>query len=46
MYTEQVNHDPAIKFIQSGFQLAGRPCMGSWVDYGLGSDNANLPSSS
>jgi hypothetical protein len=34
MYTEQVNHDPAIKFIQSGFQLAGRPCMGSWVDYG------------
>ena len=44
MYTEQVNHDPAIKFIQSGFQLAGRPCMGSWVDYGLGSDNDNLPS--
>jgi hypothetical protein len=39
-----VNHDPAIKFIQSGFQLAGRPCMGSWVDYGLGADNANLPS--
>jgi hypothetical protein len=44
MYTEQVNHDPAIKFIQSGLQLAGRPCMGSWVDYGLGSDNDNLPS--
>jgi hypothetical protein len=44
VYTEQVNHDPAIKFIQSGFQLAGRPCMGSWVDYGLGSDNDNLPS--
>jgi hypothetical protein len=44
VYTEQVNHDPAIKFIQSGFQLAGRPCMGSWVDYGLGSDNNNLPS--
>jgi hypothetical protein len=44
MYTEQVNHDPAIKFIQSGFQLAGRPCMGSWVHYGLGSDNADLPS--
>jgi hypothetical protein len=44
VYTEQVNHDPAIKFIQSGFQLAGRPCMGSWVDYGLGTDNDNLPS--
>jgi hypothetical protein len=44
MYTEQVNHDPAIKFIQSGFQLAGRPSMGSWVDYGLGSDNRDLPS--
>ena len=44
MYTEQVNHDPAIKFIQSGFQLAGRPCMGSWVHYGLGSENADLPS--
>lgn len=43
MYTEQVNHDPAIKFIQSGFQLAGRPCMGSWTHYGLGSDNADLP---
>lgn len=44
MYTEQVNHDPAIKFIQSGFQLAGRPSMGSWVHYGLGSDNVDLPS--
>jgi len=44
MYTEQVNHDPAIKFIQSGFQLAGRPSMGSWVDYGLGTDNRDLPS--
>ncbi len=43
MYTEQVNHDPAIKFIQSGFQLAGRPSMGSWVDYGLGTDNRDLP---
>jgi hypothetical protein len=43
VYTEQVNHDPAIKFVQSGFQLSGRPCMGSWVDYGLGSDNADLP---
>jgi len=43
MYTEQVNHDPAIKFIQSGFQLAGRPCMGAWTHYGLGSDNADLP---
>ena len=43
MYTDQVNHDPAIKVIQSGFQLAGRPSIGSWIDYGLGSDNRNLP---
>src|SRR5215469_2315167 len=44
MITEQVNHDPAIKFIQSGFQLAGRPSIGAWVHYGLGSDNTDLPS--
>ncbi len=44
MYTEQINHDPAITFFQSGHQLAGRPSIGSWLSYGLGSDNENLPS--
>ncbi len=43
MHTEAINHDPAITFIQTGSQLPGRPCMGSWVDYGLGSENENLP---
>ncbi|HRO44724.1 DUF1501 domain-containing protein [Agriterribacter sp.] len=43
MYTEQINHDPALTFMQTGNQLAGRPSMGSWVHYGLGSDNDNLP---
>ncbi len=43
MYTEAINHDPATTFIQTGSQLPGRPCMGSWIDYGLGSDNENLP---
>src|SRR5690349_19686252 len=39
MYTEQINHDPAVTFAQTGFQLAGRPSMGAWVTYGLGSEN-------
>ncbi len=43
MHTEAINHDPAITFMQTGSQLPGRPCMGSWVDYGLGSENENLP---
>jgi len=43
MHTEQINHDPAITFFQTGHQLAGRPSIGSWVAYGLGSDNADLP---
>ena len=43
MHTEAINHDPAITFIQTGSQLPGRPSMGSWVDYGLGSENQNLP---
>ncbi len=43
VHTEAINHDPAITFIQTGSQLPGRPCMGSWVNYGLGSENANLP---
>ena len=44
MYTEAINHDPAITFMQTGSQLSGRPSIGSWVSYGLGSDNENLPS--
>ena len=44
MFTEAINHDPAITFLQTGAQLSGRPAMGSWLDYGLGSDNQNLPS--
>ncbi len=43
MNTEAINHDPAITFIQTGFQQPGRPCMGSWINYGLGSENQNLP---
>src|SRR5437660_5428835 len=41
--TEAINHDPAITFIQTGFQQPGRPCMGAWLSYGLGSENKNLP---
>lgn len=44
MYTEQINHDPAITFFQTGHQLPGRPSIGSWLSYGLGSLNENLPS--
>jgi hypothetical protein len=43
MNTEQINHDPAATFLQTGHQLAGRPSMGSWLAYGLGSENRNLP---
>jgi hypothetical protein len=43
LYTEAINHDPAITFIQSGSQQPGRPSMGAWVSYGLGSENQNLP---
>jgi len=43
MHTEAINHDPAITFFQSGAQLAGRPSMGAWVSYGLGSENRDLP---
>ena len=42
--TDAINHDPAITFIQTGFQQPGRASMGSWVTYGLGSENQNLPS--
>jgi hypothetical protein len=44
MYTEAINHDPAITFFQSGSQQPGRPSMGAWVDYGLGRLSENLPS--
>ncbi len=44
MYTEAINHGPAVTFVQTGSQLPGRPCIGSWLDYGLGSQNDNLPS--
>lgn len=44
MNTEAINHDPAITFVQTGSQQPGRPSMGSWVDYGLGSESENLPS--
>ena len=44
MKTEAINHDPAITFCQTGFQLAGRPSLGAWIAYGLGSLNSDLPS--
>ena len=43
LHTEAINHDPAITFFQTGSQLAGRPSMGAWLSYGLGSANQNLP---
>ncbi|HUR46867.1 MAG TPA: DUF1501 domain-containing protein [Candidatus Saccharimonadales bacterium] len=43
MFTEAINHDPAITFLQTGSQISGRPSIGAWIHYGLGSDNENLP---
>lgn len=43
MQTDQINHTPAVTFMQTGHQLPGRPSIGSWLSYGLGSDNENLP---
>jgi hypothetical protein len=43
LHTEHINHDPAITFCQTGHHLAGRPSMGSWLSYGLGNANQNLP---
>jgi hypothetical protein len=43
VHTEAINHDPAITLMQTGSQLPGRPSMGAWIDYGLGSENQNLP---
>ena len=44
VWTEAINHDPAITYICTGNQLPGRPSMGAWLSYGLGNENANLPS--
>ena len=43
MYTDAINHDPALTFFQTGSQQSGRPAMGSWLSYGLGNSNDNLP---
>ncbi|MDI1322618.1 MAG: DUF1501 domain-containing protein [Algoriphagus sp.] len=43
MHTEAINHDPALTFFQTGAQVGNRPSMGSWLSYGLGSENSNLP---
>jgi hypothetical protein len=44
IHTNAINHDPGVTFMQTGSEQTGRPCFGSWVSYGLGSDNDNLPS--
>lgn len=44
MYTEAINHGPGVTLLQTGTQIAGRPSIGAWLSYGLGQDNANLPS--
>ena len=44
LHTEQINHDPAITYIQTGNQIPGRPSMGSWLSYGMGAMNKDLPS--
>ncbi len=43
MHTEAINHDPAMTMLQTGHQIAGRPSLGAWLSYGLGSENENLP---
>src|SRR6185503_13048113 len=43
MHTEAINHEPAITYMQTGNQVTGRPCLGAWTSYGLGSLNKNLP---
>src|SRR6185436_4816633 len=43
LQTDAINHDPAVTFLQTGFQLAGRPSIGAWLSYGLGSENKELP---
>ena len=44
MHTDAINHDPAVTFLQTGAQIAGRASVGSWLSYGLGSESSNLPS--
>ncbi len=44
MHTDAINHDPAVTFLQTGAQIAGRPSMGSWISYGIGSETEDLPS--
>ena len=44
MFTEAINHGPGVTFMQTGTQIAGRPSIGAWLSYGLGQENANLPS--
>ena len=44
IHSEPINHDPAVTFMQTGFPQPGLPCMGSWLSYGLGSENSDLPS--
>ncbi|MDA0658761.1 MAG: DUF1501 domain-containing protein [Planctomycetota bacterium] len=44
MYTEAINHGPGVTLLQTGTQIAGRPSFGAWLSYGLGQENANLPS--
>lgn len=43
LHTEAINHDPAMTLLQTGHQIAGRPALGAWLSYGLGSENENLP---
>src|SRR5689334_24203963 len=43
MHTEAINHEPAICYMQTGNQITGRPCLGSWASYGLGAINRDLP---
>ncbi len=43
LHTEAINHDPAMTLLQTGHQIAGRPSVGAWLSYGLGSENENLP---
>ncbi len=43
LFTEQINHDPAVTYFQTGFQIAGRPSMGAWISYGLGAETESLP---
>ena len=45
MFTEAINHDPAMTFLQTGAEIAGRPSFGAWLSYGLGAGNPNLPAS-